>query len=59
MIGLKDPWIILAYGLSILSAIACVVYGIKNWNKGAENESSEVIEEVKWEKDETEIIDNI
>jgi hypothetical protein len=59
MFGIKDPWIILAYVLSIISAFACIVYGIRNWNKGAENESSEVIEEVKWEKDENEIIDNI
>ncbi len=59
MLGIEDPWILLAYGLCILSAIACILYGIKNWNKGAENESSEVIEEVKWEKNETEIEENL
>ncbi len=59
MIGIEDPWILLAYGLSVLSAIACIVYGIKNWNKGADISSSEVIEEVNWEKDETEIEENL
>jgi len=28
--------IILVYVLMILSSIACVVYGIINWNKGAD-----------------------
>lgn len=55
MLGIKDPWIILAYLLTFLSAIACVVYGVINWNKGAENETLEMSEEASWEQDEQKI----
>ncbi len=36
MFGINDPWILLGYGLSIGLALACVVYGLLNWNKGGE-----------------------
>lgn len=55
MLGIKDPWIISAYLLTILSAVACVVYGVINWNKGAENEALEMSEEANWEQDEQKI----
>lgn len=45
MLGMGDFSIFAAYALCILSAIACVVYGIVNWNKGGEPDS-EVAE--KW-----------
>jgi len=32
MFGIPDPQIWLAYLLSIISAVLCVVYGIVNWN---------------------------
>jgi hypothetical protein len=34
MLGIPDPQIIIAYGLSIGLAIACIIYGLLNWNKG-------------------------
>ncbi|MEI7942950.1 MAG: symporter small accessory protein [Candidatus Riflemargulisbacteria bacterium] len=55
MLGIKDPLIYLAYILSILSALLCVVYGLANWNKGAEKEEEEIAEEQTWEKKEQEI----
>ena len=33
MFGLSDPWIIIAYGLSLLSTVLCVTYGALNWNR--------------------------
>jgi hypothetical protein len=36
MLGIDDPWILLAYGLSIGLALVCVVYGLMNWNKGGD-----------------------
>ena len=38
MFGIPDPWIWGAYALCVLSAGLCVVYGLFNWNKGAEEE---------------------
>jgi len=55
MLGIKDPWILTAYLLCFLSALACVIYGCLNWNKGNENEQEEFSEGAKWEKDELQI----
>ncbi len=33
MLGLSDPWIILAYALSVFSSLLCIVYGAIKWNK--------------------------
>jgi len=55
MLGIKDPWIITVYILCILSALLCIIYGIRNWNKGAEKETTEIEEEGKWENNESEI----
>ena len=55
MLGFADVWITLAYVLCILSALLCAVYGIVNWNKGAEKEASQILEAVGWEKKEAEI----
>lgn len=49
MFGIADASIWLVYFLCIASALLCVVYGLKNWNKGNESENLEVQEESKWE----------
>ena len=51
MFGLKDGGIIAAYLLCFASVITCVVYGIRNWNKGGE--ASE--EDKNWGKEEEKI----
>lgn len=55
MLGINDPWIWSAYLLCIISAAICVVYGIMNWNKGAEHEKEDIKEEQAWEEEEEEI----
>jgi hypothetical protein len=54
-LGLDDFGIISAYLLCFFSALACVVYGLLHWNKGAEEETSQIIEEVLWEKEQIKI----
>ncbi len=49
MFGISDPWILSTYLLCILSAALCVVYGLANWNKGAEEERTQIAEEAAWE----------
>lgn len=58
MLGLGDVSIFLAYILCIASALACVIYGIINWNKGAEKDE-EVQKDVQWEKEDQEISDDL
>lgn len=50
MFGLSDPWIWSTYILCVISAGLCVAYGLVNWNKGAEEEKLQMIEEAEWEK---------
>ena len=32
--GIEDPAIWVGYGLSLVLTLACVIYGILNWNRG-------------------------
>jgi hypothetical protein len=59
MLGIPDFWIVFAYLLCILSTVACVIYGLLNWNRGGDDESGQIAEERIWEKKETEIEDNM
>ena len=59
MLGMGDLSIFAAYVLCILAAIACVVYGIINWNKGADTEAREIEEEQEWEKAEKDISEKL
>lgn len=55
MFGIPDPAIWLGYLLAILSLIACVVYGMLNWNKGSEPAPAELVEDLEWEQKDEEI----
>ncbi len=55
ILGIEDPWIWGVYLLSILSTLLCVIYGIVNWNRGAELETEEIVEQAAWESKEEEM----
>lgn len=57
MFGIEDPWIWMAYLLIILSALACVVYGVLNWNKDGDDTPTEA--DIKWAKEEDKIGDEL
>ena len=59
MFGLEDKAIAAAYSLSIFCTIGCVLYGIFNWNRGAEKESQQIDEEAKWAAEEQKIDDSL
>jgi hypothetical protein len=40
ILGIPDPQILLGYGLAIGLALACIVYGLLNWNKGGNGNGS-------------------
>ena len=52
MLGLQDNSIFIAYMLSIISALGCIVYGLLNWNKGGNDEPKQIQEEQNWDTDE-------
>lgn len=59
MLGFPDVFIFLGYVLSILAVIFCIVYGITNWHKGAEEKDGDYKEEIRWEKEEIELIERL
>ena len=44
MLGLGDFWVSLIFVITVLSAILCVVYGIKCWNRYSEPTGMEIEE---------------
>ncbi|QNU67389.1 hypothetical protein EHE19_002290 [Ruminiclostridium herbifermentans] len=46
-LGISDFSILAVYFLCILSTLACVVYGLYNWNRGGEEDIQELKEETK------------
>lgn len=54
MLGLGDFWVFAVYVLCILSAAACVIYGVLKWNSDGQEDNSEqrqwAEEEIKIEK---------
>lgn len=55
MLGINDPVIYVGYLLAVLSLIACIIYGIKNWNKGMETDTGEIQKDLEWEEKDEQI----
>ncbi len=55
-LGIADPWVFLAYILSLASSVLCILYGLFNWNKGDEAIQPE---DVKWAKEEKEEVEEV
>ena len=53
MMGIQDPWVWLAYVLSILSALLCVVWGAARWNREETEEPPEEVQ--RWAKAEDDL----
>lgn len=54
IVGIQDPWVAVAYLLSIGGALVCVVYGFAEWNRGDEPVKPEDVQWAKEEKEEVE-----
>ena len=52
MFGIDSFGVALAYGLSIVSTLLCVIYGVINWNKGSDELRPD---DIDWVKEEQEI----
>jgi len=59
VLGIPDFWIWSAYLLCVLSAAACVIYGVVNWNRGLDKEPEQVSEEAQWEEEEKKVEENL
>lgn len=52
MLGIESKGVLAAYMLCIASTLLCVVYGLINWNKGAEQAEPE---DAKWADEEKKV----
>ncbi len=43
----------------MLSFVFCLVYGIVNWHKGVDEKDGDFREEIRWEKEEIELIEKL
>ena len=59
VLGIPDFWIWSAFLLCIASALACVIYGLINWNKGSNIEKNQIDEEARWEEKEKEVVEKL
>ena len=59
MLGFQDIWVFSGYILAILSFFFCLIYGIINWNKGSMEKEGDYREEIRWEKEEIELIEKL
>jgi len=55
MFGLEDPWIATAYLLNFGAVLLCVVYGIRNWNRGSDPTATQLAEDQQWGREEEKI----
>lgn len=59
MLGFADLWIALGYILTVCSVLFCIAYGFISWHKGAEEKEGDYREEIRWEKEEIELIEKL
>lgn len=59
MLGFSDFSILAGYVLSVCSAIFCLVYGIAHWRRGTDEKEGDYKEEIRWEKEEIELIEKL
>jgi hypothetical protein len=59
MLGFNDFWVFLGYMLTIIFTLFCLVYGFINWRKGVTEKDGDYREEIRWEKEEIELIEKL
>lgn len=59
MFGIQSFAIWSVYLLCILSTVACLIYGVINWNKGGTDEIQDLKKSKEWQKEEEEIKENL
>jgi hypothetical protein len=59
MLGFSDAWVFLGSLLSIFCTLFCLIYGLVNWRKGVDEKDGDYREEIRWEKEEIELIEKL
>jgi hypothetical protein len=56
MFGIDDPMVWMAYLLCLAATAACIVYGVRNWNRGDDELDSD---DKSWAKHEHEVEEDL
>ncbi|HOV90228.1 MAG TPA: hypothetical protein PKW07_05890 [Syntrophorhabdaceae bacterium] len=59
MMGFSDIWVFLGYMFTPISALFCLIYGFLNWRKGIDEKDGDYREEIRWEREEIELIEKL
>lgn len=59
MLGFNDAWVFLGFTLTMCCTLFCLIYGIINWRKGITEKDGDYREEIRWEKEEIELIEKL
>ena len=59
MLGIVDLGILLGYLFTALAFLLCLFYGIIKWRKGYDEKDGDYREEIKWEREEIELIERL
>ncbi|OPY80103.1 MAG: hypothetical protein A4E65_01630 [Syntrophorhabdus sp. PtaU1.Bin153] len=59
MLGFDDFWVLASYVLTICCTVFCLIYGFVNWHKGITEKDGDYREEIRWEKEEIELIEKL
>ena len=55
MLNIPDPWVFLAFVLSVGSALLCLVWGISHWNKEEHEDEEPPTEIAQWAQEENKV----
>lgn len=55
MLGFSSISIFLAYFLTVVASLTCIIYGVINWNKGGDPDDKEIQQEKQWLEEEKEL----
>lgn len=59
MLGFSDIWVFLGFVFTVCCTFFCLIYGILNWRKGVAEKDGDYREEIRWEKEEIELIEKL
>jgi hypothetical protein len=59
MLGFADIWVFAGYALTIAAVVFCLVYGIICRHKGMEEKDGDYREEIRWEREEIDLIEKL
>lgn len=54
-LGMTDLSVALAYLMTLLATILCIVYGVRMWNREGDVSEEELAEERRWLKEEIDL----